>query len=207
MVLEQEQILINTSEAHGAVAQLLQEGWATTLGFTMPIQNEEWAVFQDSRSTGNFRVTRGGWLTDFMDPSGMLSIFSSDNAYNDPNWYNEAFDTLLDEALETTDPAVHFEKLYAAQDIFMTEMPIIPVYHYSDTMLVSDRVQNWSRSVLGSVDFSTASMASGTVLNWNIGTAGPATIDQMSGLADIILDDILGLPEILEKETRPTFLS
>ena len=42
----------------------------------------------------------------------------------------------------------------------------------------------------------------------NVGVlSGPANIDQMSGLADIILDDILGLPEILEKETRPTFLS
>ena len=42
----------------------------------------------------------------------------------------------------------------------------------------------------------------------NVGVlSGPATIDQMSGLADIILDDILALPEILEKETRPTFLS
>jgi len=206
-LLEQEQILINTSEAHGAIAQLLQEGWATTLGFTMPIQNEEWAVFQDSRSTGNFRVTRGGWLTDFMDPSGMLSIFSSDNAYNDPNWYNEAFDTLLDEALETTDPAVHFEKLYAAQDIFMTEMPIIPVYHYSDTMLVSDRVQNWSRSVLGSVDFSTASMASGTVLNWNIGTAGPATIDPgLVGASDggnVVNNTFEGLVREIEGEVLP----
>jgi len=206
-LLEQEQILINTSEAHGAVAQLLQEGWATTLGFTMPIQNEEWAVFQDSRSTGNFRITRGGWLTDFMDPSGMLTIFTTNNAYNDPNWYNAEFDQLLQEALATTDPAVHFEKLYQAQDIFMSEMPIIPVYHYSDTMLVSDRVQNWNRSVLGSVDFSQASMTNGTTLNWNIGTAGPATIDPgLVGASDggnVVNNTFEGLVREIDGEVLP----
>jgi ABC-type oligopeptide transport system substrate-binding subunit len=206
-LLEQEEILINTSEAHGAVAQLLQEGWTATLGFTMPIQNEEWAVFQDSRSTGNFRITRGGWLTDFMDPSGMLTIFTSNNAYNDPNWYNAEFDTLMQEALATTDPAIHFAKLYEAQGIFMSEMPIIPVYHYSDTMLVSDRLQDWNRSVLGSVDFSQAYMQTGTTLNWNVGTAGPATIDPglvgASDGGDIVNNTFEGLVREIDGEVLP----
>jgi oligopeptide transport system substrate-binding protein len=119
-----------------------------------------------------------------MDPSGLLSIFESGNSYNDPNYYNTAFDTLLEEALATTDEAVHFEKLYAAQEIFMTDMPIIPVYHYTDTYLVSDRIEDWGRSVLGTVDFSAASMVTGTEFNWNIG-ADPATLDpSLNGASD-----------------------
>ena len=38
----------------------------------------------------------------------------------------------------------------------MNDMPIIPVYHYSDTMLVSNDLKDWGRSVLGTVDFSRA---------------------------------------------------
>jgi len=182
--LEQEELLFNTSEGHQTVAQLVQQAWESNLGFTIPLANEEWAVFQDTRSQGNFSIARGGWLTDFMDPSGLLSIFASDNSYNDPNYYNTDFDTLLEEALATTDAAVHFNKLYEAQEMFMTDMPIIPVYHYSDTMLVSDNVIDWGRSVLGSVDFSATSMASGTTLNWNIG-AEPATLDpSLNGASD-----------------------
>jgi len=158
--LEKEELLYNTSEGHKLIAEMVQEMWETNLGFTMPLANQEWAVFQATRSAGDFSIARGGWLTDFMDPSGLLSIFASTNSYNDPNYYNAAFDTLLSESQATTDPSVHFAKLYAAQEMFMTDMPIIPVYHYTDSMLVKDYVEGWGRSVLGAVDFSKASIGS-----------------------------------------------
>jgi oligopeptide transport system substrate-binding protein len=156
--LETKTLLFNTSDSHATVAQMVQADWESNLGFTINLANEEWAVFQVTRKEGNFDIARGGWLTDFMDPSGLLSIFDSNNAYNDPNYYNAAYDTLLEEAQATTDMATHFEKLYAAQEMFMGDMPIIPVYHYSDTMLASDNIYGWGRSVLGSVDFSKAQL-------------------------------------------------
>ncbi|MCF7925103.1 MAG: peptide ABC transporter substrate-binding protein [Candidatus Izimaplasma sp.] len=159
--LEGETLLYNTSEGHQFVAEKVQEQWANNLGFTINLANEEWAVFQDTRSAGNFDIARGGWLTDFMDPSGLLSIFESSNAYNDPNYYNDTFDQLLADATAATDESVHFDKLYEAQEEFMNDMPIIPVYHYTDTMLVSDVVVNWGRSVLGSVDFTRTSIDRG----------------------------------------------
>ncbi|MBN2604584.1 MAG: peptide ABC transporter substrate-binding protein [Bacilli bacterium] len=156
--LETQELLYNTSEGHQMIAEMVQEMWASNLGFTMPLANQEWAVFQDTRSAGDFEIARGGWLTDYMDPSGLLSIFGSTNSYNDPNYYNAAFDTLLAESQATTDAAVHFDKLYAAQEMFIGDMPIIPIYHYTDTMLVKDYVEGWARSVLGSVDFSQATI-------------------------------------------------
>jgi len=156
--LEAEELMYNTSEAHAFIAQMVQESWSQVLGFDMPLANQEWATFQDTRSQGNFDLARGAWLTDFMDPSGMLAIFSSDNSYNDPNYYNPAFDALLNEAASTTSAQVHFEKLYEAQEVFMTDMPIIPVYHSTDTMLVSDALVGWGRSVLGILDFTRASI-------------------------------------------------
>ncbi len=137
---------------------MVQEMWEDNLGFTINLANEDWAIFQQTRKDGNFDIARGGWLTDFMDPSGLLSIFTSLNAYNDPNYYNPAFDTLMSDANSALDIGVHFDKLYEAQTIFMGDMPIIPVYHYTDTMLVKDYVVGWGRSVLGSVDFSRASI-------------------------------------------------
>jgi oligopeptide transport system substrate-binding protein len=155
-MLDGEVILYNTSEAHAMVAALVQESWKQVLGIELDLGNQEWAVFQNSRKDGNFSVARGGWLTDFMDPAGMLAIFTEGNAYNDPKYDNPAFDLLLTQALETTNPATHFEKLYAAQALFMADMPIVPVYHYSDFIYVKSYVKDWGRSVLGSVDFSQA---------------------------------------------------
>ncbi|MBU1093810.1 MAG: peptide ABC transporter substrate-binding protein [Firmicutes bacterium] len=154
--LAASELSYNTSDAHAMVAQLVQESWNQVLGFQMDLVNSEWAVFQVDRTNGNFDVARGGWLTDFMDPIGMLAIFTDGNAYNDPNYYNPTFDTLIEEAQATTDPAVHFAKLYAAQDEIMGDMPIVPVYHYSDFMYVKSYLKDWGRSVLGTVDFSRA---------------------------------------------------
>lgn len=151
-------IMYNTSEGHQMVAEIIQEMLKTNLGLNASLENQEWAVFQDTRKVGDYELARGGWLTDFMDPSGLLSIFTTGNAYNDPKFSNEEYDRLLALSSQTRG-AEHFEALYDAQDILMTELPILPVYHYTDTMLVSDVVVGWDRSVLGTVDFSGASIA------------------------------------------------
>ncbi|PKK96984.1 MAG: ABC transporter substrate-binding protein [Tenericutes bacterium HGW-Tenericutes-3] len=151
-------ILYNTSEGHRMVAEMVQEDWKQVLGVELTLQNQEWAVFQDTRKQGNFDVARGGWLTDFMDPAGMLAIFTTGNAYNDPNYEKAAYDTLLSESQATTDMAVHFQKLYAANDMLMADMPIIPIYYYSDVMMAKSYLKDWGRSVLGSVDFTHAKL-------------------------------------------------
>ena len=151
-------IMYNTSEGHQTVAELVQEMWKTNLGIETTLENQEWAVFQDTRKAGDYEVSRGGWLTDFMDPSGMLAIHVTDNAYNDANYSNPEFDAAMTAANTTTDDAEHFTQLYAAQEILMTDLPVVPVYHYSDIMLVSEKVIGWDRSVLGSIDFSGATV-------------------------------------------------
>jgi oligopeptide transport system substrate-binding protein len=150
-------IMYNTSEAHQMVAEMIQEMLKVNLGLKSSLENQEWAVFQDTRKVGDYELSRGGWLTDYMDPSGLLSIFTTGNAYNDPKFSNDEYDRLLSLSTQTGG-AEHFEALYAAQDILMNELPIVPVYHYSDFMLVSDNVVGWDRSVLGTVDFSGASI-------------------------------------------------
>lgn len=148
-------IMYNTAEGHQLVAEMIQEMFKTNLGIETKLENQEWAVFQDTRKVGDYEFARGGWLTDFMDPSGLLSIFTTGNAYNDPKFSNAEYDQLLSESSKTRGKE-HFDLLYKAQDILMSELPIMPIYHYSDYMLSKDKVKDWDRSVLGTIDFSTA---------------------------------------------------
>jgi len=148
-------IMYNTSEGHQQVAEMVQEMWKTNLGIETALENQEWAVFQDTRKEGDYEVARGGWLTDFMDPMGLLAIFQTDNAYNDPKYNNPDFDALVSKANGTIG-AEHFEALYEAERILMTELPIVPVYHYTEIYLSSPHVKNWTRSVLSALDFSGA---------------------------------------------------
>jgi oligopeptide transport system substrate-binding protein len=147
------ELMYNTSEGHKLVAEMVQEMWKTNLGIEITLANQEWAVFQETRKQGDYQVARGGWITDFLDPSGLLAIFEDGNAYNDPNYNNPAYNDAMARALAATNDRDHYEALYEAQEILMTDLPIIPVYHYSDTMLSSPQVQGWERSQLGGVDF------------------------------------------------------
>lgn len=151
-------ILYNTSEGHKLVAEMVAEMLKTNLGIKCTLENQEWAVFQDTRKAGDYELARGGWLTDFMDPSGLLAIFQDGNAYNDPNYLSEDYEAHMLAAAEATDSATHFAELYAAQEVLMSDLPIMPVYHYTDVFLISDRLQGWDRSVLGSIDFSAAEL-------------------------------------------------
>jgi len=156
--LDGKVILYNNGEGHQMVAEMVQEDWKSVLGIELTLGNQEWAVFQDTRREGNFDLARGGWLTDFMDPAGLLAIFTTDNAYNDPKYDKAAYNTLLSESQSTTDMAVHFQKLYEANDMLMADMPIIPIYYYSDVMMAKSYLKDWGRSVLGSVDFTHAKL-------------------------------------------------
>lgn len=151
-------LLYNTSESHKLVAEMVQEMFKTNLGITCTLENQEWAVFQDTRKEGDYVLARGGWLTDFLDPSGLLAIFQEGNAYNDPNYLSDEYNDTMKKALTATDKATHYNELYKAQDILMADLPIIPVYHYTDDYLVNDMVEGWDRSILGSIDFSTAEL-------------------------------------------------
>jgi len=150
-------LMYNTQEGHKKVAEMVQEMWKTNLGIECTLENQEWAVFQDTRKEGDYEISRGGWITDFLDPMGLLAIFEKENTYNDPNYDNPEFDELMKQA-NLTRGKEHYEALYAAQEILMADLPIIPVQHYTETYLSSPQVKNWTRSQLGALDFSTASV-------------------------------------------------
>jgi oligopeptide transport system substrate-binding protein len=39
--------------------------------------------------------------------------------------------------------------LHQAEEVFLADLPLIPIYHYTNKYLVSDRVDGWVENVLG----------------------------------------------------------
>lgn len=149
-------ILYNTGTGHRIIAELIKNMLKINLGIDSVLVNQEWSMFQNSLRTGDFELTKGGWMTDYMDPVGLLDVFTSDNQYNTSGYKNEDFDKLISEANKTTSIKEHYAMLYKAYEIFMDDMPIIPIFYYSESMLVSKKITGWERSALGTMDFSTA---------------------------------------------------
>ncbi|MFK8243102.1 MULTISPECIES: peptide ABC transporter substrate-binding protein [unclassified Facklamia] len=145
-------ISINTSEAHSAIAQYIQEGWAKNLGINVNIDNSEWQVYLDKLNVLDYQIGRLGWIADYNDASSFLSMYdTAENGNNDTGWSNEAFTKLLKDAELETDAAKRTELLKQAEAVMIDEMPVIPIYYYTNLSVKKDNVKNMGADGLGNV--------------------------------------------------------
>ena len=105
---------------------------------------------------GNYEIARHGWIGDYLDPMTFLDMWMSGLGNNDAKFSNEEYDNLIRSAKEETDIAKKYEYLRKAEDILMDEMPIIPIYYYTQIKAVSPRVKDVVVSPLGQVYFDKA---------------------------------------------------
>ena len=145
----------NTNEGNKLIAESIQQMWAA-IGVNVELANQEWAVFQDSRKNGNFQIARHGWIGDYVDPMTFLDMWMTGLGNNDPKFSNEEYDSLITQAMAETDSVKRSEILRQAEDILMDEMPIIPIYYYTQVKAVNPKVKGVVVSPLGQVYFENA---------------------------------------------------
>ncbi len=61
------------------IAEAIQQD-LSALGIEITIDKQDWSVFIDTRSSGDFDLARDGWTADYDDPINMLEIWTSDSA-------------------------------------------------------------------------------------------------------------------------------
>lgn len=143
----------NTSEGHQKVAQAIQDMWRKALGIEVTLNNAEWNVYLDNIDQGNFQIGRAGWLADFNDPVNFLEIFTVPQGNNDTGWTNETFNNLLAQAAKETDKEKRLGLLKDAEQLVLDEMPIAPIYFYTNNWVQNDNLKGVVISPLGDVQY------------------------------------------------------
>jgi oligopeptide transport system substrate-binding protein len=140
----------NTSENHRKVALAIADMWAP-LGVEVELLNSDVAThYAYLRDGGEFQVARAGWIADYNDPQNFLFMVESDNdGFNYAKYDNPEYDALMDEAAATTDLEARAEVLAQAEELFMRDLPFIPIYHYVNLELVSEDIDGWVQNVQG----------------------------------------------------------
>ncbi len=141
-------LLYNTSEAHKAIAETIQQMWQRELGIEVKLLNQEWKVYLDTEKRLDYDVSRAGWIGDYPDPSTFLETFLSDSGNNRTGWTNKEYDRLLKEAARLGDRNVRYELFQKAEAIFLDELPVIPNYHYTRVYLLQPSVRGWHPTIL-----------------------------------------------------------
>jgi oligopeptide transport system substrate-binding protein len=144
----------NTDDAHAKIAQAVQEMWKKELGVNVELDNSEWNVYIDKLHSGNYQIGRLGWLADFNDSINFLELYrDKEGGNNDTNWENPEYKKLLIDSSKETDPKKREQMLKDAEEIIMDELPIAPIYFYTNPWLQDENFKGAVLSGLGDVQF------------------------------------------------------
>lgn len=145
------ELKFNRSENHKKVAEAIAALWQQTFGsdaITVLLVAEDWKTFIQSRDTSGFQLARGAWIGDTDDPTTFLDLFTSvPGTRNHAGYANPRFDHLVAKAAYTTDPAARLKVLEEAEKILLSDLPVLPIYHYRTRYMVSQRIKGWEWNI------------------------------------------------------------
>lgn len=144
---------------HESVMEAIQNMWSENLGLNVTISSQDWNVFVETRQSGEYQIARHGWLADYNDPISFLDMWVTDGGNNDANWSNAEYDALIKTVKSSSDQEERYAAMHDAEAILAAEMPIIPIYYYTDLYLKSDSLEGFYASPLGFKYFMYTSVA------------------------------------------------
>lgn len=134
---------------HEPIMEAVQNMWKENLGLNVTISSQDWNVFLETRKEGDFQVARDGWLGDYNDPISFIDMWITGGGNNNAQWSNKEYDKIVSEIKSTTDAKERYAKMHEAEDLLAKDMPIIPIYYYTDLYLISDKLEGMYTSPLG----------------------------------------------------------
>ncbi|NPV09031.1 MAG: peptide ABC transporter substrate-binding protein [Anaerolineae bacterium] len=111
-----------------AIAVILEEN----LGVTLEVEQSDWSTFLDglNYSAHPYQMYILGWIADYADPENFLNVlFSSGSHDNHSGYSNPEVDRLLAEAGLEMDQEERHRLYLEAEEVILSEVPVIPLYH------------------------------------------------------------------------------
>lgn len=141
-------LLYNTDEAHKKIAQAVQQMWKQTLGVDVQLENVDFNVKLAREKAHDFDISRAGWVGDYSDPMTMMDLFVTGGSFNDSGYSNPKYDELIKTAIQSPDQKVRMDSMKEAEKILMEDMPIVPLYFYTQPYFVNENVKGIYKPLL-----------------------------------------------------------
>jgi len=134
---------------HPKVAEAIQEMWSKNLNIQVKIITPEWQSYLEAFLQGNYDIAVAVWGTDYIDPLSFMDIFVTGGGNNVAKWSNQEYDKLIRTAQSSTNPNERVTALHEAEKILLAEMPIMPIYFYSNVNMYKPWVKGVIVPVIG----------------------------------------------------------
>ena len=142
------ELLAVDSETGRREAEALQAMWKEHLGISIRIVQREWTTYLQKQNELDYDIAPSGWIGDYLDPTTFLEMWLKDGGNNNTGWHSEEFERLLVSAENTADINKRLNTLRKAESILMDEVPVLPIYWYTNNYLLRPEVKNWDPLLL-----------------------------------------------------------
>lgn len=146
------EIRYNTTDNNRNTVVAIADQWKRSLGVETSFINTDAAThFAHLRDGGAFDIARYGWIGDYSDPQNFLFLVESDNkGFNYGKYNNKEFDDLMkSKAANEIDLKKRAEYLAQAEQIFLKDLPWIPLMHYGTKNLISSKLEGYHQNTRG----------------------------------------------------------
>jgi len=141
-------ILIASRETAATLAQATQAMWRDILGVEVEIENKEWNAYLVATQEGDYDISYGGWIGDYLDPLTFIEMWTPGNGNNNTGWAHDGFVKLLQQSYQETDGTKRFAQLHEAESILIDEAPILVIAWQARNYLLHPSVKGWNPLLL-----------------------------------------------------------
>lgn len=136
------EILINNNDLHVKIAQAIQQMWKKNLGIEVGVVTKEGQVYMKDQHELNYDIARAGWTPDYLDPMTFIDMFVTDGGNNNTGWSSPSYDALVKMANSTGENSIRMKSMHDAESILMKNLPIIPLFFYTNDNLIKPNIKN-----------------------------------------------------------------
>lgn len=143
-----------SSSRNTSILQAIQKQWEKALGIEVILEAVEPQIYFQKVANKEYQLAVGSWTADFNDPINFLEVFKfKESSTNNTNWESVRYAELLNQSELSENASRRLELLSQAEYLLLSEMPIIPIFHYSLNYLKDESLQDVVLSPLGQIDF------------------------------------------------------
>ncbi|MBA3539192.1 MAG: hypothetical protein H0T79_06160, partial [Deltaproteobacteria bacterium] len=136
------------SEAHKQIAEYLQSAWRG-IGLEVELEAREWNSMLQATKAGEFEIARLGNIGSVADTeSEFLPLFKCNTPDNRGRYCSAEFDRVMAEARTIPERTARNAKLREAEAIMINDVPVIPIYVYTQKHLVKPYVRDYAINLI-----------------------------------------------------------
>lgn len=132
------------------------------IGINMKLNIIQFAQHLDNIDAGRADFYRLGWIADYPDPENFLNLYYGKNVPKDPNaispinstrYQNPEYDAIYEKAIATTDQAERYALYLQAEQIAVSQAPMMFIYYDEDYRLLQSYVNGYALDPMHRVNF------------------------------------------------------